>query len=76
MFSTAIIAGGVNDLHDVSRPVRARRARGSSMSSLLGVELPTPVNFIIAFVDAKTGQVKSTVAGMSHLLPPLPVIRG
>jgi flagellar biogenesis protein FliO len=49
MFSTAIIAGGVNDLHDVSRPVRARRARGSSMSSLLGVELPTPVNFVIAF---------------------------
>jgi flagellar biogenesis protein FliO len=49
MFSTAIIAGGVNDLHDVSRPVRTRRARGSSMSSLLGVELPTPVNFVIAF---------------------------
>jgi hypothetical protein len=49
MFSTAIIAGGVNDLHDVSRPVRARRARGSSMSSLFGVELPTPVNFVIAF---------------------------
>jgi hypothetical protein len=37
---------------------------------------PGPDNFIIAFVDAKTGQVKSTVAGMSHLLPPLPVIRG
>src|SRR5258708_26559711 len=50
MFSTAIIAGGVNDLHDVSRPVRSRGARGSSMSSLLGVELPTPVNFVIAFV--------------------------
>ena len=37
---------------------------------------PGPDNFIIAFVDAKTGQVKSTAAGMSHLLPPLPVIRG
>jgi flagellar biogenesis protein FliO len=49
MFSTAIIAGGVNDLDDVSRPVRARRARGSSMNSLFGVELPTPVNFVIAF---------------------------
>jgi len=49
MFSTAIIAGGVNDLDDVSRPVGARRARGSPMSSLFGVELPTPVNFVIAF---------------------------
>jgi flagellar biogenesis protein FliO len=49
MFSTAIIAGGVNDFHNVSRPVRARRARGSSMNSLFGVELPTPVNFVIAF---------------------------
>jgi flagellar biogenesis protein FliO len=49
MFSTAIIAGGVNDLHDVSRPACARCARGSSMSSLFGVELPTPVNFVIAF---------------------------
>jgi hypothetical protein len=37
---------------------------------------PGPDNFIIAFVDAKTGQVKITAAGMSHLLPPLPVIRG
>ena len=37
---------------------------------------PGPDNFIIAFVDAMTGQVKTTAAGMSHLLPPLPVIRG
>ena len=37
---------------------------------------PGPDNFIVAFVDAKTGQVKPTVAGQSNLLPPLPVIHG
>jgi len=37
---------------------------------------PGPDNCIVAFVDAKTGQVKTTVAGQSNLLPPLPVIRG
>jgi hypothetical protein len=37
---------------------------------------PGPDNVIVAFVDAKTGQVKMTVAGKSNLLPPLPVIRG
>ena len=37
---------------------------------------PGPDNFIVAFVDAKTGQVKTTVAGQSNLLPPLPVIHG
>jgi len=37
---------------------------------------PGPDNFIVAFVDAKTGQVKTTVAGKSNLLPPLPVIHG
>ena len=37
---------------------------------------PGPDNFIVAFVDAKTGQVKTTVAGQSNLLPPLPVING
>src|SRR6185437_3404884 len=29
--------------------MRARRARRTPMSSLFGVELPTPVNFVIAF---------------------------
>jgi hypothetical protein len=37
---------------------------------------PGPDNFIIAFVDAKTGKVGMTTAGKSALLPPLPVIRG
>jgi hypothetical protein len=37
---------------------------------------PGPDNFIVAFVDAKTGRVGMTTAGMSALLPPLPVIRG
>jgi hypothetical protein len=33
-------------------------------------------NFIVAFVDAKTGRVEMTTAGRSPSLPPLPVIRG
>jgi len=37
---------------------------------------PGPDNFIVAFVDAKTGQTKLTSAGQSNLLPPLPVIHG
>ena len=37
---------------------------------------PGPDNFIVAFVDAKTGQTKLTSAGYSNLLPPLPVIHG
>jgi hypothetical protein len=37
---------------------------------------PGPDNLIVAFVDAKTGRVGMTTAGMSPLLPPLPVIRG
>jgi len=37
---------------------------------------PGPDNLIVAFVDARTGQVKTTVAGQSNLLPPLPVIHG
>jgi hypothetical protein len=37
---------------------------------------PGPDNFIVVFVDAKTGQVGPTTAGWSASLPPLPVIRG
>jgi hypothetical protein len=37
---------------------------------------PGPDNFIVVFVDAKTGRVGMTTAGMSALLPPLPVIPG
>jgi hypothetical protein len=37
---------------------------------------PGPDNFIVVFVDAKTGRVGTTTAGWSATLPPLPVIRG
>jgi hypothetical protein len=37
---------------------------------------PEPDNFIVAFVNAKTGRVEMTTAGRSPSLPPLPLIRG
>ena len=37
---------------------------------------PGQDNFIVAFVDAKTGRVEMTTAGRSPSLPPLPFIRG
>jgi len=37
---------------------------------------PEPDNYIVAFVDARTGRVEQTTAGKSNLLPPLPVIHG
>lgn len=37
---------------------------------------PEPDNFIVTFVDAKTGRAEMTTAGYSPSLPPLPLIRG
>jgi hypothetical protein len=37
---------------------------------------PQPDNFIVTFVDAKTGRAEMTTAGNSASLPPLPLIRG
>jgi hypothetical protein len=37
---------------------------------------PEPDNFIVTFVDAKTGRAEMTTAGNSPSLPPLPLIRG
>ena len=38
--------------------------------------VPEPDNFIVTFVDAKTGRAEMTTAGYSPSLPPLPLIRG
>jgi hypothetical protein len=44
---------------------------GGPDSVVLGLD-----NFIVAFVDAKTGRWEMTTAGNSRSLPPLPFIRG